>query len=44
MKQNLAMNCIPEDMLNGGALDYDTFLEQRRKLMAAKMQTYFRAL
>jgi hypothetical protein len=44
MKQNLAMNCIPEAMLNGGTLDYDTFLEQRRKLMAAKMQTYFHAL
>ena len=44
MKQNLAMNCIPEAMLNGGVLDYDTFLEQRRKLMAAKMQTYFKAL
>src|ERR1035437_2768209 len=44
MKQNLAMNCVPEAMLNGGALDYDAFLEQRRKLMAAKMQTYFKAL
>ena len=28
-------------MLNGGALDYDAFLEQRRKLMATKIQTYF---
>ena len=44
MKQNLAMNCIPAAMLNGGALDYDAFLEQRRKLMAAKMQTYFKTL
>ena len=25
MNQNLAMNCIPEAMLNGGALDYDAF-------------------
>jgi len=31
-------------MLNGGALDYDSFLEQRRKLMAAKIQTYFKSL
>jgi hypothetical protein len=44
LKQNLAMNCIPESMLNGGALDYDAFLEQRRKLMAAKMKTYFESL
>ena len=44
LKQNLAMNCIPETMLNGGALDYDAFLEQRRQLMATKMQTYFQTL
>ena len=44
LKQNLAMNCIPESMLNGGALDYDSFLEQRRKLMAAKIQIYFQSL
>ena len=44
LKQNLAMNCIPEAMLDGGALDYDAFLEQRRKLMAAKMKIYFESL
>lgn len=44
LKQNLAMNCIPESMLNGGALGYEAFLEQRRKLMAAKIQTYFKTL
>ena len=44
MKQNFAMNCIPEAMMNGSALDYDAFLEQRRKLMAVKMQTYFKTL
>ena len=31
-------------MLNGRALDYDACLEQRHKLMAAKMQTYFQTL
>ena len=31
-------------MLNGGAVDYDAFLEQRRQLMAAKMQNYFKTL
>jgi hypothetical protein len=44
LKQNLFMNCIPESLLNGGALGYDAFLEQRRKLMAAKIQTYFKTL
>ncbi len=44
LKQNLAMNCIPETMLNGDALDYDAFLETRRQLMADKMQTYFQML
>lgn len=39
MKQNLAMNCIPEAMLNGSVLDYDGFLEQRRKFMASKIQS-----
>jgi hypothetical protein len=44
LKENLAMNCIPEITLTGPALDYDAFLEQRRKLMAAKIQTYFTSL
>jgi hypothetical protein len=33
-----------EAMMNCGALDYDAFLEQRRKLIAAKMQNYFKSL
>ena len=44
LKLNLAMNCIPEAMLNGDAPDYDAFLEQRRMLMAARMETYFKTL
>ena len=31
-------------ILDGDAQDYDAFLEQRRKLMAAKIQTYFKTL
>lgn len=44
LKTNLAESCIPATILNGEALDYDAFLEQRRKLMAAKIQTYFKTL
>lgn len=43
MKANLAMNCIPDTLLNG-APDYDAFLEMRRRLMAAKIKTYFKTL
>jgi hypothetical protein len=44
LKTNLAENCIPNAILNDEALDYDSFLEQRRKLMAAKVQSYFKTL
>jgi hypothetical protein len=44
LKANLAMNCIPDTLLNGDAPDYDAFLEQRRRLMAAKIKTYFKTL
>jgi hypothetical protein len=36
LKSNLSMNCIPETIFNGAADDYDSFLEQRRRLMAKK--------
>ena len=41
---NLRANCIPEAMWAGGAMDYDAFLEERRKLMAARIKTYFQTL
>ena len=41
---NLRANCIPEAMLDGEVLEYDTFLAERRKLMALKMKTWFEAL
>lgn len=44
LKANLAENCIPGAMLSGSVPDYDSFLEERRKLMAAKLQAYFKAL
>jgi hypothetical protein len=44
LRTNLAENCIPESMLSDSVPDYDAFLEERRKLMAAKLKTYFKAL
>ncbi len=44
MKENLRMNCIPEDMIDGNVPTYDEFLERRRQLMAAKLRTYFQML
>jgi hypothetical protein len=35
---------IPESSLFPDAPDYDTFLEERRKLMAAKIKVYFQTL
>jgi hypothetical protein len=44
LKENLREHCIPEDILNDPAEDYDRFLEERRVLMAAKVRDYFAKL
>lgn len=44
MAANLRANCIPDAMLEGGVLDYDAFLTERRKLMALKMKAWFEVL
>ena len=44
LRANLRMNCLPDSLLNGGAPQYDDFLEERRKLMALKIKTWFEAL
>jgi hypothetical protein len=44
MKDNLRMNCVSEEFLEGNMPTYDEFLEQRRQLMAAKLKTYFQML
>jgi hypothetical protein len=41
---NLRMSCLPESLLNGAIPTYDDFLEERRKLMALKVKTWFEAL
>jgi Uncharacterized conserved protein len=43
MRGNFIQNSIPQAMLDE-VPDYDTFLEQRRRLMAAKLKTYFNTL
>lgn len=44
LEKNFAENCLPVSLLNGPVPDYDAFLDQRRRLMAAKIKTYFQGL
>ena len=44
LKENLRVHCIPEDIFNSLSDDYNKFLEERRKLMAAKIKKYFNML
>lgn len=41
LKENLRQQAIPEGIFNHLADDYDQFLVERRKLMAAKLKDYF---
>jgi len=44
MIDNLRMNCVPESLVDGTIMDYETFLEARRKLMSLKIKEWFAAL
>ena len=44
LRENLASHCLPQGMETATAETYDLFLQQRRKLMAAKMRDYYKAL
>jgi hypothetical protein len=44
LRANLRMHCVPEAMIEGTIPDYDSFLEERRKLMALKIKSWFEAL
>ncbi len=44
MRANFRMSCLPETLLDGEIPDYQELLEQRRALMAQKIETYFKAL
>lgn len=41
LKDNLNQNSIPENIFNSLVDNYDFFLEERRKLMAAKIKSFF---
>ncbi len=42
--ENLTQHCIPAETFDGLAEDYGRFLDERRKLMAAKMERYYAKL
>lgn len=44
LKVNLAQNCIPESIFQMTLDDYPAFLEERRKLMAKKIEAYYNSL
>lgn len=41
---NLAENALPEDIVTMTVADYDRFLGERRKLMAATIEKYYKSL
>lgn len=44
LKENLAMNCIPEAIFEVDHNKYEEFLKKRRVLMAGKMRDYYFSL
>ncbi len=44
LNQNLKMNCVPESVFNMEIEDYETFLEERRMLIAQKIRKYYNRL
>jgi hypothetical protein len=44
LRASLRMSCLPDSMLDGSIPAYDEFLEERRKLMAQKIKSWFEAL
>ena len=44
LKANLATNCVPESIVDMDVAQYEEFLKQRRKLMAAKIKAYYENL
>lgn len=43
-KKNLEENCLPEEVINMTAKDYESFLAQRRTLMAKLIERYYKGL
>ncbi|PSO43432.1 hypothetical protein BRC19_00385 [Candidatus Saccharibacteria bacterium QS_5_54_17] len=43
LEENFKENCIPDGLFDMGIDDYREFLEQRRKLMAQKIENYYKS-
>ena len=41
LKENLRAHCIADGIFEGLGNSYDNFLDERRRLMAAKLSFYF---
>ncbi|CAM3536939.1 DUF262 domain-containing protein [Hydrogenibacillus schlegelii] len=44
LRQNFEENCLPVSMLNGEVPDFETFLTERRRLMALRIKRWFEVL
>lgn len=44
LMENLSENCIPDGIFEMGAEDYESFLSERRLMMANKIRSYFLSL
>ena len=44
LQNNLDENCIPANIFNMNVSDYDEFLQERRKMMAALIEKYYKVL
>ena len=44
LEANLAENCVPAELMNMDVSDYQRFLHERRKLMAAYIRKYYEGL
>ena len=44
LKENLRVNCIPENIAEMDASHYEDFLKERRKLMAKKIKEFYYSL
>ena len=43
-KKNIEQNCIPANIIEMEHTDYDSFLNERRRLMAQKIKSYYYSL
>ena len=44
LRDNLRTHSVPESLLNGQVPEYDDFLDERRRLMALRIKTWFEVL